>query len=164
MLPTADAAADGRVLREKMNEKHINIRAKPLLLWSAVFAIISFLPLLLLFRTETLFGDNPRAALILTVAISAVAGITTSLLFLTLAEVVRKFRTGDLGPADLIEPGIIAGILALLVLGYILFPDVAWVIEMSFWAVCLIGATFSAVRRTIRKRRERRTSSCNILQ
>ena len=134
-----------------MNEKQIQIRSKPFLLWSIGIFVLCLLPLLAFFRSEPLPAERTNLTLIFSLSVSAVVAVAGAFVVCALVQVIRGFRSGDLVLADLVEPAIITAIIGLFILGYALVPTVAGTIELSLWAVCLVVLIVDAARRTVRK-------------
>ena len=145
-------------------QKQIQISLKPFLFWSVGIFILCLLPLLAFFRSEPWLAEKDKLTFIMSTSVSAVAGVAGAFVICALLQAIRGFRSGELFLSDLVVPAIIAVIIGLFGLGYALVPNVAGMIELSLWLVCLFIWIVVAARRRIRKRRERRTGWTSILK
>ncbi len=146
------------VLRKKMNEKQLHIRPKPFVLWTIGIFVLCLVPLLALLRSGSLLADKARLTFIVSISVAAVAAVAGAFVMCATVQAIRGFKSGELGIADLVGPGIVAVMIGLLFLGYAFIPKVTGAIELSFWLVCLVVWLVDVGRRLITKRREHRTA------
>jgi hypothetical protein len=138
-----------------MKVKQLHIKSKPFVFWSIGIFLLCLFPLLAHFGFAGLLGENARSTFITVFSVCAVAGVVGAFVVCALTETFRGFRSGELVFADLvvalaIVAAIICLLLALSIVGYAFSPAIAWAIELSLWAVCLVWIV-TALRRSIKK-------------